>query len=451
MNVARLNFSHGSLESHRKNILQIRSAARQLKRDIVILADLPGTKIRIGRLSHEPIFLKKGSDITLTPKNVLGTDSVLPVNYKRLSRTVSSGSTIYINDGFIQLRVKEVSSDEVKCHVVAGGPLLSYKGLNLPGAGIFKGALTQRDFDLIEFGLKEGLEVFGVSFVETASDITKAKEFAARKGKSIYVVAKIEREEAVRNIDEILKTADAIMIARGDLGVQMPIESVPGIQKELIHKANLSGCPVITATQMLESMTENIRPTRAEVTDVANAILDGTDAVMLSEETAIGKYPVEAAEMAVKIAATIERQRAEEGSLPDLQKQIRNLAGRKKVMVEDVISLNVIEAAKALNVRFVLTPTKTWSTPRRISRFKPGCWILSFSREKKACKILAFSYGVFPFLMQNEGGEESSYHAIVKFIQGLGLIRKGDKLIITEGTTPGHEGDGTNLLRVISL
>jgi pyruvate kinase len=202
---------------------------------------------------------------------------------------------------------------------------------------------------------------------------------------------------------------------------------------------------------MLESMTENIRPTRAEVTDVANAILDGTDAVMLSEETAIGKYPVEAAEMAVKIAETIERQRAEEVSLPDWQRQIRNLAGRKKVMIEDVISLNVIEAAETLNVRFVLTPTKTGSTPRRISRFKPGCWILSFSREKKVCKILALSYGVLPFLMPNEGGEESSYHSVIKFIQGLGLTRKGDKLIITEGTTPGREGGGTNSLRVISL
>jgi len=309
MNVARLNFSHGNPEEHRGDIRRIRSIAAQLDRVVTILIDLPGPKIRIGKLQNEPLVLKKGDNVTLATQDILGTASRIPVNYKRLPETVSKGSLIYLNDGFLQLRVQGVSSDEVRCKVIIGGPLLSNKGLNLPRAKISMDPITDKDLDFVGLGLKEGVDTFGTSFIEKADDIRKVKEFARKRGKSIHVVAKIERAEAARNIDEILDVADAIMIARGDLGVQIPIEDVPAVQKKLIRKANLLGRPVITATQMLESMTENIRPTRAEVTDVANAILDGTDAVMLSEETAIGKYPVETVKMMARIAMSIERQR----------------------------------------------------------------------------------------------------------------------------------------------
>jgi len=278
MNVARLNLSHGTLEHHREDIRRIRSLAAQLERAVTILIDLPGPKIRIGKLQNEPLELRRGDNVTLTAQDILGTTSRIPVNYPQLPQSVAKGSLIYLNDGLLQLRVHEVSGDEVRCKVIIGGPLLSHKGLNLPRARIWRDPITEKDLDLVDFGLKEEVDTFGTSFVEKADDIRKVKEFARKRGKSIYVVAKIERAEAARNIDEILDTADAIMIARGDLGVQIPIEEVPGVQKKLIHKANLLGRPVITATQMLESMTENIRPTRAEVTDVANAILDGTDA-----------------------------------------------------------------------------------------------------------------------------------------------------------------------------
>jgi pyruvate kinase len=448
MNVARLNLSHGNIEDHRKNIRRIRSLASQLGRVVTILIDLPGPKIRVGTLENEPVVLKKDDHVTLTTEHILGTASLIPVDYKRLPQSVSKGSLIFLNDGFLQLRVQEVSDDDVRCKVIIGGPLLSHKGLNLPRAKIFIEAVTDRDLDLIDFGLKQGMDTFGISFVERAYDILKVKEFARKKGKSIYVVAKIERAEAVKNIDEILDVADAIMIARGDLGVQIPIEDVPAVQKKLIRKANLLGRPVITATQMLESMIENIRPTRAEVADVANAILDGTDAVMLSEETAIGKYPVQTVKMIAKIAVSIERQRRAVKWSSDLEEYFRGDFGRKKVSAEDVISLNAIQDVHALKVHLILTPTHTGSTPRRISRFKPDCWILSFSNYEPTYRFLALSYAVHPFLIKNK--VDDWHDVIMKLIKDSGLAKKGDRVILTEGASPGQVGDADSL-RIITV
>jgi pyruvate kinase len=448
MNVARLNLSHGNLEDHREDIRRIRSLATQLKRVVTILIDLPGPKIRVGRLQNEPLQLRRGDNVTLTGQDILGTASRIPVNYPQLPQSVEKGSLIYLNDGLLQLRVREVSGNEVRCKVIIGGPLLSHKGLNLPRARISMDAITEKDLDLLDFGLKEEVDTFGTSFIEKADDILKVKEFARKRGKSIFVVAKIERAEAARDIDKILEAADAIMIARGDLGVQIPIEEVPGVQKRLIRRANLLGRPVITATQMLESMTENIRPTRAEVTDVANAILDGTDAVMLSEETAIGKYPVETVKMMARIAASIERQRRSVGWPPDLEKYFRDGVGHKKVSAEDVVSLNVIEAVRALNVRLILTPTHTGSTPRRISRFKPDCWILSFCNYEPTYRFLALSYAVHPFLVKDQ--VDAWPERIVKLIKDLRLAKKGERVILTEGTAPGQLGEADSL-RIIRV
>ncbi|MBW2674637.1 MAG: pyruvate kinase, partial [Deltaproteobacteria bacterium] len=309
MTIARINLSHGTLEEHRQTIASIRTVADRLGRRCPILVDLPGPKMRIGKLAEEPLLLAKGTEVTLTTRDVTGTPPLIPVTYQRLPESVSPGSVIYLNDGFIALEVLEVRRDEVRCTVTTGGQLLSGKGLNLPGAKIFESPVTEKDLDLMDFALGEDITAFSISFVETADDILRARTFARGKGRKIYLIAKIERAAAVENIDEILEVADAIMIARGDLGVEIPIEEVPIAQKQLIRKANLSCRPVITATQMLESMIDNTRPTRAEATDVANAILDGTDAVMMSEETAIGQYPVEAVEVMARIAVALERQR----------------------------------------------------------------------------------------------------------------------------------------------
>jgi pyruvate kinase len=448
MNVARLNFSHADLDDHSENIRRIRSASAQIGSRVTIMADLPGPKIRIGTLRNEPLVLKKGDIVTLTTHDIVGTATRIPVNYPGLPQSVSKGSIIYLNDGFLQLRVQDRAATEVRCKVLIGGQLLSNKGLNLPRAKISVDAVTDKDLGFIDFGLKQGIDTFSVSFVEKAADILKAKEFAAKMGKSIYVVAKIERAEAAKNIDEILEVADAIMIARGDLGVQTPIEEVPVVQKKLIRRANLLGCPVITATQMLESMTDNIRPTRAEVTDVANAILDGTDAVMLSEETAIGKYPVETVKMMARIAASIERQRWAIRLSSGMEEYFTRGPGSKNLTVEDVVSLNVIKAVRALKIRLIVTPTDTGSTPRRMSRFKPDCWILAFSGNQRTHDFLTLSYGVYPSVIQDK--VDSRFDAIIKFIKDFRAAKKGDLVILTQGTTVGKIG-GTDSFRILTL
>lgn len=447
MDVARLNFAHGTFESHSEVIHRIRSVAAKLNTPCMILGDLPGPKIRTGRLEHEPLLLKKGDTLTLTTQAVSGTATRVPVGYKKLPKSVSKKSTIYLNDGFIELRVQSVSGTEVVCEVTIGGELLSYKGLSIPGAKIYLDTITEKDLAFVELGLKEGIDAFSVSFVEKARDILKVREFAKGKGKTIYIVAKIERAEAIDNIDEILEAADAIMIARGDLGVQIPLEDVPAIQKKLIHKANLLNRPVITATQMLVSMTQNIRPTRAEVSDVANAILDGTDAVMLSEETSVGRNPVEAVMMLARIATSIEQQWKEIDALSDLADYFREGPGREMIAAGDIVSLGAIETAHALNARFILVPTQNGNAPRRISRFKPDCWILTFCDDERTRNFLALSYGICPVLMEQKEGKWPG--AVEQWMTESGLLKKHDTVLLVQRTASGHP-DEIDSLRVIT-
>ena len=449
LNVARLNFSHGTFEDHGRDIHMIRSVAARAGRTIPILVDLPGPKLRIGTLKEENIALKKGKEVILTAGDMPGTAERISVTYKRLPESVSVGGIIYLNDGFIQLKVVGVSGEEVRCRVVVGGPLYSHKGLNLPGAKVFVEAVSERDLECVDFGLAQGITVFGVSFVEKAEDLIKVRDFAEKKGKHVRLVAKIERARAVQNIDEILRAADGVMVARGDLGVEVPIEEVPAIQKRIIRKANLLGRPVITATQMLESMVGNSRPTRAEVTDVANAILDGTDAVMLSEETAMGEYPAEAVGMMVKIATSIEGQRKDfAGGLREIATPGRRRGDEEKLSVPDIISRKVVEAALELRVRFILVPTVSGATPRRISRFKPVCWVLPFTESEETARFLVFSYGVSPVILP--GGEGEWYGRISRFLKASGLGRPGDRVILTESQFPG-DTPGTDSFAVISI
>ena len=430
MNVARLNFAHGTLQGHREDIRRIRAVASRLQRHCMIMADLPSPKIRIGKLLDEPLLLEKGNEVILTVKDLVGTPNHIPVEYKRLPESVNPGSLIFLNDGFIQLQVEKVSGEEVFCRTIIGGPLLSHKGLNLPGVKILADAVSDTDLEFVAFALQEGVDAFGVSFAEEADDILKVKGFAQKRGQSVYVVAKIERAEAINNFDAILFAADAIMIARGDLGVQIPLQDVPGVQKKLIHKANLLGRPVITATQMLLSMTENIRPTRAEVSDVANAILDGTDAVMLSEETAIGRYPVEAVEMITKIATSAERGQKAVRALADLPAYFRTGAGSGNTTVEDIVSLNAVESANALNVRYILTNTQSKGAPCLISRFKPDCWILSCGGDEKTNNFLVLSYGVHPVCLDYETNGFTDM--AMRFMGKSGMVEKDERVILVE-------------------
>jgi pyruvate kinase len=306
MDIARLNFSHGDFSWHNRVIDRLRSAARSAGKPLTIMADLPGPKIRIGQLAEEPIELKRGDLFTLMTKEIIGDRQSVFVSFPRLSAVVKSGDALFLNDGIIHLEVVRVEGTDVTCSVVVGGELRSRKGLNLPGINLGVCAFTAHDNDCLKLALKNGVDAISQSFIETAADVDVVRKAASDLGYRPFIIAKIERAGALDNIDDILEAADGIMIARGDLGVETPIERIAVVQKQLIYKANQHGKPVITATQMLESMVEHYRPTRAEATDVANAILDGTDCVMLSEESALGKYPVEAVDMLSRIAAATE-------------------------------------------------------------------------------------------------------------------------------------------------
>ncbi|WMW21163.1 pyruvate kinase [Methanolobus mangrovi] len=445
MNVARLNFSHGDLDDHRTIIKRIRTIAGELNRVVAIMADLPGPKIRVGIIQDEPMILEKGAHVTLTSRDVLGKDLLIPVQYKQITDSVVPGSPIYLNDGFIQLDCVSVEGEDIHCEVVVGGPLFSKKGINLPGSQMFINPITGRDLEIVDFGLEEGLSIFCLSFIESKEDIIQVRNYAESQGKEIFIVSKIEREEAVKNIDAIIKESDAIMIARGDLGVEIPIQDVPIVQKNIIHKANLMSTPIITATQMLESMTGNIRPTRAEATDVANAIIDGTDAVMLSAETAVGTYPVETVKMMSKIARSTEKWRDHTTiGLEMMKKAIHKMHPG----VEDMISIQVNDALRSLPIRYVITPTVSGKTPRHISRFRPDIWILAFSRYPLTCEQLAMQYAVYPVLTRQKvfDWEETAMDALKKSDN----IGEGDMVILTQGQISGHgKPGGTNLLKFI--
>ncbi|HQG30922.1 MAG TPA: pyruvate kinase [Deltaproteobacteria bacterium] len=445
MSVARLNFSHAGLDAHRKSIRTIREASSETGRNIAILADLPGPKIRIGSIRGGSCILRQGDDVVLTTRSVTGTSSLIPVQFGEFPECVQAGERIFLNDGFIQLTVVGKKGRDIICRVDVGGRLLSKKGMNLPDSRLTLDAVTENDLALLSFGIEEGVDLFGLSFVSRALDIRKARRFASKKGREIFVVAKIERREALDHIEGIIAEADAIMVARGDLGVEIPIEQVPVVQKQLIIQANLASKPVITATQMLESMISNTRPTRAEATDVANAVFDGTDAVMLSEETAIGSYPAEACGMLSKIAQAAEAKRAAVPSGMIVPETIIRSVETASRSVEDVLSLDVVRSIGSLGINSVVVPTRGGSTARMISRFKSNAWIIALCRDEQALKHLCLSYGVHPLLK----GDISSDEAIVSSLRGKGLISSRESVILVRQDPCGGLGSA-HTLRVIT-
>ncbi len=447
MSVARINFAHGDFKQHERIIKMIRNASERINRRVAILGDLPGVKIRVGELQNGSVTLRRWQTITLTTKDITGTEAEIPVEFKDFPKMVSKGDVIYLSDGFIALRVEEVRENEVLCKVLVGGTLFSHKGINVPKARIAVDAITEQDLEILDFAIDHGIDAIGISFVGSAYDILKVRRFSDEKKTRIFIISKIERPDAVKNFDDILCATDGIMIARGDLGVEMPIEKLPILQKKLIHKANLAGKPVITATQMLESMTEEKLPTRAEVTDVANAILDGTDAVMLSEETAVGKYPVETVRMMAKIARTTEAYR--DSMWSSRMANWKTLEWKEKIprkgTIKDAITRSIIEALNSINIKYILTPTRTGQTARLISRFKPKQWILAFATDEMVANTLMFSYGVYPFLVN-----ETSEKEIISVIKGLGLVSENDTVLLTKGTPIGKTA-GTNTIRIFTV
>ena len=392
MDVARLNFSHGDFASHKKVIGNIREASRATGRRVAIMVDLPGPKMRIGQLAQEPVELEPGNSFTLTTEDITGNSERVSMSFSRLPQVVKPGNTLYLNDGFIQLEVVRVKGNDVECRVLVGGELRSRKGLNLPGIDLGITAFTDRDRDCLKFALEQGVDAVSQSFVESAADIAAVRDAAAALGHDPFIIAKIERSGALDRMDEILRAADGIMIARGDLGVEIPIEQIAVAQKRIMRKANLLGKPVITATQMLESMTTNKRPTRAESTDVANAILDGTDCVMLSGESAMGKYPVDAAGMLARIAAAIEVHRPSYYAREALREFGPEGSGR----LADLIALSVENILKRFSLAVVMAPTYSGASARDVTRSRLPVWIAAISPQETTCQQLQFSYGIYP-------------------------------------------------------
>ena len=391
MNVARLNFSHGDFSGHQEVIQNLRTAERTTGRRIAIMADLPGPKMRIGVLKREPISLKPGSTFVLAADDMVGDETGASTTFPGLSQAVKAGDQLFLNDGLIQLEVARIVGNAVHCRVIVGGELRSRKGLNLPGIELGISAFTEHDYDCLKFSLENGVDAVSQSFVQNPEDIAAVRKAATGLGYNPFVIAKIERSRALDSIEAIIDAADGIMIARGDLGVELPIEQMAIIQKRVMRLANMRAKPVITATQMLESMVSSRRPTRAEATDVANAILDGTDCVMLSSESAMGCYPVEAVATLARIAEATEPFRAAVSP----KEMFKGIDLRDRVPAARMIDLAVETVLEYTSRAVVFVPTITGATARSIARCRLPVWIIAVSSQEWACQHLQFSSGVY--------------------------------------------------------
>jgi len=437
VDVARLNFSHGSREEHGKKISLIRRLATELNKSIAILQDLAGPKIRIGELPPEGIDLEAGDTFILTSRPVEGTKNRVAVTYSDLPREVKPGDHLLLADGLLELIVEATNTTDITCRVNIGGHLTSHKGINLPTSTLKIPSLTEKDKEDLVFGLKHDVDYVAISFVKTAEDILRAKEFIKHHGKNTPVIAKIEKHEAIENIKAIIDKADGLMVARGDLGVEIPPERVPLIQKKIIAMANQAGIPVITATQMLKSMTASPRPTRAEATDVVNAILDGTDAVMLSEETATGAFPVEAVDFMRRLAQEAEL------SIP-----YESLLHRwPTITISEAVAQASCSLASQLSACAIVVHTQTGMTARHIARFRPRQPIIALTPVETTVRLLNLVFGCFPYLTKTPKNTDEMIEQATEAAQKWGGAKKGDLIVITMGHPAGRKGT-TNMLRV---
>jgi pyruvate kinase len=440
MNVARLNLSHGTYREHSRHIQTVRKLSHRLAIPVAILIDLPGPKYRTGKLRGGQATLKKGAQVILTTKRIEGDDRVIPVNLPTLPQDVKVGDTVLLDDGAMQLKVLEGQSTEVRCRVMVGGILTEGRGLVVPGMRTSVPFITEALQEHIFFAIKQHTDYLALSFVSSAEDVTSVRAILQEHGADIAMIAKIERGVAVDKFDSILATSDGIMVARGDLGVDIPLEEVPLVQKEIIRKCNQEGKPVITATQMLESMVNAPRPTRAEVTDVANAIFDGTDAVMLSEETSTGKYPVQAVKMMAKIGREVE------GKLP--YEQMLAERGRwLEQKTDELISYSACHTAQSLRATALVAFTQSGSTAGRVSKYRPRMPILAITTDAVVVGKLMLRWGVYPFQIAGPSSVEELFATGAKLSKELGLAKPGDLIVITGGIPVGVAGS-TNLLKV---
>jgi pyruvate kinase len=426
MNVARLNFSHGSYEAHAAVIVRLRTLSMDLGTRVPILQDLSGPKMRIGKLANERIELVSRSKFVLTTRNVIGDQTWVSINYPELAEALKTGDRILLADGEIELSVISTTETEINCEVVIGGELTSNQGINAPGVSLKKPVPTQKDIKDLIFGLGQGVDWMAQSFVSSTDEIRSLRSIIRQNGSDVPIIAKIEKREALDNLDKIVQEADGIMIARGDLGLEIPIQKVPLIQKDIIKRANLAGKPVITATQMLESMILNPRPTRAEVADVANAIFDGTDAVMLSGETAAGKYPIKAARIMAEVAIATEEK-------IDYIEQFRNRSLKSGGDVEDAIAHAACQTALGIGARIIICCTRSGQTARLVAKYRPHATIAVASPYENTLLRSILFWGTYPIKIELAENTDKMIAEAKKAVLESGLANSGDRVVIVAG------------------
>jgi pyruvate kinase len=448
MTVARLNFSHGTHEYHASVIRNVREAAKELGRIVALMLDTKGPEIRSGKLkNNDKVFLEKGAEFTFTTdQNFLGDEKKVSTTYEQLCQTTKVGDKILVDDGLIQFRVIEVGKNEVKCKVLNSAWLGQVKGMNLPGARLMLPAVTEQDRLDIAFGVQQGIDLIAASFIRKAEDVREIRNLPGVREAGIKIISKIESEEGLRNFDEILKESDGIMVARGDLGVEIPIERVPIAQKMMITECNHAGKPVITATQMLESMIEFPRPTRAEATDVANAVYDGTDCVMLSGETAKGKYPVETVEIMSKICLEAEKQIEYRKLYTELRKHVIQKQ-KGKISVPESIASSAVKTSWDLKASLIIVLSDSGSTVRFVSKYRPHTPILCITSTAQTARQILISRGAIPYLVPDMKNSSKLIEEGINWALEKGIVKSGDIVVTTSGFIEAQSGS-TNILKV---
>jgi pyruvate kinase len=447
MDVARLNFSHGSHENHAENIRKLRAASLKVRKAVGILGDLQGPKIRTGRFITGSTNLKEGGEFRITTdETVKGTDEIVSTTYPHLAADVNPGDRILLDDGLLELRVLETDKKQlIRTQVVHGGVLKNNKGINLPGVAVRADALTPKDKEDLIFGIKAGVDFIALSFVRQPGDIDMARAAMADLGRTVPIIAKLEKPEAIARLDAILDKTDGVMVARGDLGVEIPPEEVPSVQKDIVRRCNQRGLPVIVATQMLNSMIDNPRPTRAEASDVANAVFDGADAVMLSGETASGRYPLESVQMMDRIVLAAESTTRAQG----LMMQPQTPVGLPSHF-PDVIAASACYAAKQAGAQLIAAFTLSGVTARLLAHYRPSVPIVAFSPNQEVRRRLALLWGVVPRVLEPIQDTEAMVHRVEEELLARGLARPGDRVVIVYGAPVGQPGK-INSLRLHTI
>ena len=440
MDVARLNFSHGNYDDHKMAIEIIRKASARLNKPVAILQDLQGPKLRIGKFEYGSVHLTQGGTFTISVEDIIGTEAQVSTSYKQLPQDVRTGDKILLDDGLIELQVKQVQQNQVICEILEGGELSANKGINLPGVSISQSSFTSKDRKDLEFGIEQEVDLIAMSFVRSPADVQQVKDIITQNGKDILVIAKLEKPEAILELDEIIAVSDGVMVARGDLGVELPLEKVPPLQKRIIRRALQKGKPIITATQMLESMRRYARPTRAEVSDVANAIFDGTDAVMLSAETAVGTFPIESVETMARI---IEEAEQAADRLPP-----QHLGPAEKTLsIPDAISNSACKAAEQLNASAIVAFTTSGFTVRMVAKYRPDTAIIAFTPSEIVQKQMNLSWGVKPIIMDFFKSTQEMVTQAEQILLSQKIVEPGDVVAILFGVPVFVRGT-TNMMKL---